>query len=95
MKLLTAIVRDEYALDVSTKLNAADLQCTRIASTGGFWRKGYVTMLIGVEENEIDKALAIIDDNAGPEIDPNLAPSSHPPHRATIFVLDVDQFARY
>lgn len=95
MKLLTAIVRDEYALDVSSRLNAADLQCTRIASTGGFWRKGYVTMLIGVEEDEIERALAIIDDNAGPEIDPELAPSTHPPRRATVFVLDVDQFARY
>lgn len=95
MKLLTAIVRDDYAGDVTAALNEAGLSVTRISSTGGFWRRGNVTLLIGVDEEAIDRALEIVDQHAGPEIDPEAAARTHPPSRATIFVLDVNAFSRY
>jgi uncharacterized protein YaaQ len=95
MKLLVAIVRDEFAADVAASLNEAGLGVTRISTTGGFWRRGNVTLLVGMEEAEVDTALNIIDTRAGPEIDESLRQGEFPPHRATIFLLDVDSFAQF
>ena len=95
MKLLLAIVRDDFAADVTFALNSKGLSVTRISSTGGFWRRGNATLLIGVEEERIPETLDTINAHAGPEIEPGSAPSSHPPRRATIFVLDIDSSAHY
>ncbi len=95
MKLLMAIVRDDYAADVTYALNAAGFSVTRISSTGGFWRRGNVTLMIGLEDDRVDQALETINNNAGPEIDTANAPAGHPPHRATIFVIGVSEFAHY
>lgn len=60
MKLLITIVQDQ---DVSSLLEAlieADFRATRLASTGGFLRQGNTTLLIGVDENQIDAVLTII-----------------------------------
>jgi len=89
MKLLMAIVRDDYEADVTRALNNSGFSVTRVSSTGGFWRRGNTTLVIGVEDDQIDKALEIIDREAGPEIEATDAPESHPPHRVTIFVLNV------
>ncbi len=95
MKLLMAIIRDDFAPDVNAALTEQGFSVTRISSTGGFWRRGYVTLIIGVDEPQIEEALKLIDANAGPELDPSLAPPEHPPRRATVFVMDVARFARY
>jgi len=95
MKLLLAIVRDDFAADVVAALNEEGLSVTRISTTGGFWRRGNVTLLIGLDEAEVDHGLDIINAHAGPEVAPKLASDARRPHRATIFVLDVDATARY
>ncbi len=96
MKLILAIVRDDCAADITGALNEEGYRVTRISSTGGFWRRGNVTLLIGVEEPEVESALAIIDRHSGPcagEEGPS--DSGHPPHRSTVFVLPVHRFAHY
>jgi uncharacterized protein YaaQ len=95
MKLLMGIVRDDFAADVTFALNNKGYSVTRISTTGGFWRRGNVTLLVGVDDTQIDDALQIINAHAGPEPSVEHAPASHPPSRATVFVLDVDSFARY
>lgn len=95
MKLMLAIVRDEYAADVTIALNQKGFSVTRISSTGGFWRRGNVTLLTGVEEDEVDSVLEVVNSHAGPQIEPQTDQSAHPPRRATIFVLDVDTATRY
>jgi uncharacterized protein YaaQ len=59
---------------------------TRVASTGGFLRRGNTTILMGVEEEQIEPALDIIRalclDGHEREVGEK---------HATIFVLDVDQ----
>lgn len=95
MKLLIAIVRDDYAGAVTAALNEQNLRVTRVSSTGGFWRRGNATLLIGVDESELETALEIINRNAGPEITPEQTAKGHPPHRATVFQLAVNEFARY
>jgi len=95
VKLVMAIVRDEYAADIAAALNEAGLGVTRISSTGGFWRRRNVTLLTGLAEADVDRALRILNEHAGPEIADELKQGPHPPHRATIFVMDVDDFAQF
>lgn len=95
MKLLVAIVRKDFASDVRHALTSAGFRVTQISTTGGFWRVGNATFLIGVRPERVDEALRIIDASAGPEIDKTTAPATHPPARATIFVLPTDEVAQF
>ena len=95
MKLVLAVVRDEYGGDVVAALNERGMSVTRISSTGGFWRRGNVTLVIGVEEDQLELAMETINANAGPAIAPQTSDSAHPPHRATIFQLGVDSFHHF
>jgi len=95
MKLLMGIVRDDFTPEVTAALNNEGFSVTRISTTGGFWRRGNVTLLVGVEDHEVDKALEVIDAHAGPEVEAKAASRSHPPHRATVFVLGVRAVERY
>ena len=47
MKLVLAIIHDEDSQKLTTALNRARFQVTKLASTGGFLRVGNTTMLIG------------------------------------------------
>jgi uncharacterized protein YaaQ len=95
MKLLLAIVRDECAADITYALNSAGMSVTRVSSTGGFWRRGYATLLIGVDESRVAEVLDAVDQHAGPPVDSANAPATHPPHRATVFVLNSELYAHY
>ena len=87
MKMIVAIVRDEDSEGVSQSLIAEGFRVTRIASTGGFLRRGSTTFMVGVEENQVDEAIQIIKDNCTLSIEPGLK-------RATLFVLNVDRFTQ-
>ena len=95
MKLLMAIVRSEFEANVNFALNEKGFTVTRISTTGGFWRRGNTTLLIGVEAENVDEALQTINEKAGPKIESDRAPEAPPPHRAPIFMLDVDSFSQY
>jgi uncharacterized protein YaaQ len=85
MKLIIAIIHDSDNEPVSRALTSADYRVTCIASTGGFLRRGQSTLLIGVEDERVDKALEIIRENCASHTDPNIK-------RATVFVLKVDKY---
>jgi uncharacterized protein YaaQ len=85
MKLIIAIIRDSDNEPVSRALTSADFRVTCVASTGGFLRKGYSTLLIGLEDEQVERALTIMRETCSPTNDPNLK-------RATVFVLKVDQY---
>jgi len=95
MKLLLAIVRNDSAGDVVSALNEQGFRVTRISTTGGFWRRGNVTLLVGVEDEQVDEALKLIDSSSGPTVEAEAATTGHPPHRATVFVLGVSSFEHY
>lgn len=84
-KLIIAILRDHDATAVLDALVAANFRATRIASSGGFLREGNTTLMIGVETEKVDAAIAAIKSATGP------APANGA-HRATVFVLNT---ARY
>jgi uncharacterized protein YaaQ len=87
MKLIIAIVRDTNSDIISHALTDNDLRVTQIASTGGFLRRGHATLLVGVEDNQLEQALGIIRENCK-------SPESEE-RKATIFVLKVDQFIHF
>lgn len=84
MKLVIAIVRDIDAGSVIEQLVTHGHRVTRVASTGGFLRRGNVTLLIGVEEQNVQLVIDIFRDTCSPP-DPDQ-------HRATIFVVDAPHF---
>lgn len=87
MKLIIAIIKDEDNDSVSKALTKNDFRVTFIASTGGFLRSGRSTLLVGVEDKQVEKALDVIRSNC------KKADESKE-KRATIFVLKVDQFTQ-
>jgi uncharacterized protein YaaQ len=88
MKLIIAIIRDTDNEQVSQSLNNANFRVTCIASTGGFWRHGQNTLLIGIEDDQLDVALKIIRENV-------TRPTETDSHHTTIFVLKIDHFSQF
>lgn len=87
MKLIIAIIRDEDSDPVSQALIEAGFRVTRIASTGGFLRRGSSTLMIGVEDEKVDEAIQTIQENCSLAVEPGLK-------RATLFVVKVDRFTQ-
>ncbi len=84
MKLIIAIIRDIDAGHMIDQLVTHDHQVTRVASTGGFLRRGNVTLLIGVDEQHVQPVIDILRDTCSPP-----EPGQY---RATIFVVDAPHF---
>lgn len=87
MKLIIAIIRDDDNEDVSNALIEKGYRVTRIASTGGFLRRGMTTLMIGLEDEKVDEAFEIIDKACSQSPEPGL-------RRATLFVLKVDRYSQ-
>jgi len=87
MKLIIAIIKDEDNEAVSRALTKQDFRVTLIASTGGFLRSGRSTLLIGLEDEQVEKALEIIRQNCKKD-------DQAKEKRATVFVLNVVQFTQ-
>ncbi len=60
MKLILAIVSNDDSSSVSSALNKANFSVTRLATTGGFLRAGNTTIIVGTEDEKVDKAIEII-----------------------------------
>lgn len=86
MKLMIAIVKDSDALSVIDALVEHQIRVTRIASTGGFWRRGNVTLLIGVPAEQVDEVLRLIEAHC--------APPQAGEHKATVFVVPAEGFTQ-
>jgi uncharacterized protein YaaQ len=60
MKLVLAIVQEKDSGRLIDALTEAGFQATMLASTGGFLRSGNATVLIGVDDAEVDRVLDIV-----------------------------------
>lgn len=83
MKLMIAILQVDDRPVIET-LVAHGHRVTRVASTGGFLRRGNVTLLIGVEEQEVESVLSLLR-----EMCPPLESGRH---CATVFVVNTPHF---
>jgi uncharacterized protein YaaQ len=59
MKLLVFVTEDNVADPTVDALIEQGFRVTRLASTGGFLRKGNTTLLVGIQEAAVDRAIAI------------------------------------
>lgn len=106
MKLILAIVSNDDSSSVSSALTKNNFSVTRLATTGGFLRAGNTTIIVGTEDDKVEKAIEVIGNESKrrTEIVPSTASydigryASFPVEvqvgGATIFVLDVDQFKK-
>lgn len=107
MKLIIAIVQDQDAPNLIEDLTDNEFGVTKLTSTGGFLKSGNTTLLIGLEEERVDQAKEIIEENCKTrEITTSLMTVTMPgdtyiPYPlevkvggATLFILDVDQHIR-
>jgi uncharacterized protein YaaQ len=60
MKLLVFVTEDGAADPTVDALVEQGFRVTRLASTGGFLRKGNTTLLVGVEEANVERVIAIV-----------------------------------
>ncbi len=88
MKLIIAIVPDNETDEVSHALTSSSFRVTQIASTGGFLRRGHSTLLIGLEDEQVDDALGIIRKSRNPSSDANAK-------GGVVFVLKVDDYIHF
>ncbi|MHC5099962.1 cyclic-di-AMP receptor [Peptoniphilus genitalis] len=108
MKLVIAIVQDEDSENLIRSLNENNFKVTKISSTGGFLKSGNVTILSGIEDEELDKFMGILEENSKTrEVKRTIQPVNIPGQAmipvpitvkvggATIFVTDVVDFKRF
>ncbi len=104
MKLVLAIVSNDDASNVSSALTKENYQMTRLATTGGFLRAGNTTLIVGTDDDKVERCIQIIGEESKQrtEIVPSTASydngrfASFPVEvqvgGATIFVVNVEEF---
>lgn len=107
MKLIIAIVSGRDAHNVLSELTRRGMGATKLASTGGFLREGNTTILVGVEERDVELVLSVLRRTSSvrqetlspPATSPGIEPVSFPVEvsvgGATVFVLDVDRHEKF
>ncbi len=85
MKLMIAIVNDSDYDKIAHQLTDEQYRVTCIASTGGLFRRGSTTLLIGLEEEKISRAVEIIKEFSTSGDGPGS-------HKAAIFVLNIKEY---
>lgn len=60
MKLALFVVDNSKADITVDTLVQNGLRVTRMASTGGFLRRGNTTLVVGAEESDIERAIALV-----------------------------------
>jgi len=103
MKLVIAVVQDEDSEAAVQALTEREYRVTRLATTGGFLRRGNTTLMIGVEGAQVDDVVAVLRQKCRrrtvftPLVSetPMMLPSSVVEVEvggATVFVLDMERF---
>lgn len=93
-KLVIAVIQNEVADAVVDALLEADFRTTRLASTGGFLRRGNTTLMIGAEEDQVNYVLDLIKQAARAGMTSQDTGDGSPAAAATVFVLDLEEYQR-
>jgi len=94
MKLIIAVVQNEDADNIVDALLEARYRATRLASTGGFLRRGNTTIMLGVQDEQVDEVLDVIKQKAQPRPVSSPQGDSVKSGAATVFVLELEQHER-
>jgi uncharacterized protein YaaQ len=66
VKLLHSILDDRSAGRVADALVARRFGVTRINTVGGFLKRGNATLLVGVDDDQVEEAIALMREAYGP-----------------------------
>ncbi len=109
MKLVIAIVQDDDVHKLASSLRDNGYSLTKLASTGGFLSSGNTTIIVGIDDNQVDDVISIIKEvcKTKKKVTASTPPSSccsaggYIPHTievtvggAVVFVVDVDKFEK-
>lgn len=107
MKLILAIINNDDAASVAASLTEEGFTITKLSTTGGFLQAGNTTLLIGAEEETVQRACDIIRRESftrtkkvptNASFGKGLAPGDRQVETqvkgATVFVLSVDSFEK-
>jgi uncharacterized protein YaaQ len=108
MKLIVAVVHSEDAGSLVDALLERDFRATRLHSSGGLLKQANATIILGVEDDEVDEVMAIVRESCTsrtavvnpmpPIMEPGEFFMPYPLEveigGATIFVLPVDRFEK-
>ena len=110
MKLIFAVVHDDDTNKAVRRLNEKKFRVTKLSSSGGFLKRGNTTLMLGVEDEQVDEVFKILEKECSkrkqvevttpyPQGDLSMISYSYIPITvevggATVFVLDVEQFRR-
>ena len=107
MNMIRAIVQDDDSIDLVENLTEKKFGVTKLATTGGFLKSGNTTLMIGVNDDEVDNAIEIIKKICEKRKEVVIStpvsgnsqmymqyPIQVEVGGATVFVLDVDKFIR-
>lgn len=109
MKLVVAVIQDKDSHKLLAGLTQEGFRATKLSSTGGFLREGNTTLLVGVEDTDVERVTGIIKSacRAREQLVTPLSPMGGPADSyipypveilvggATIFVLDVERFEKF
>ena len=104
MKLIIAIVNNDDSSTVQSALTEGGFFVTKLATSGGFLKKGNTTFFVGTNDDKVDGAIEIIKANAKKRVEkePTVPPTEMGEFftpimvdvlvgGATVFVVDVDR----
>ena len=106
MKLIIAIVNRDDANAVTRNLTKNGFSSTQLSTTGGFLLAGNITLLIGVKDDQVQRAIDTIREHSHSrkQMVPAITEMSYgfmpvmpvevTVGGATIFVVDVERFER-
>lgn len=106
MKMVFAIVNNDDANDVMLALTKKKISVTKLASTGGFLKKGNTTFITGVEDDMVEEVIEIVKEHSRrrtqlmPMDYAHFAPGVAPMPvevvvgGATIFVMNIEHFEK-
>ena len=91
MKLMIMITRDEDSDAVVQTLVQSQFRVTRMASTGGFLRRGNSTLLVGVEDDQVEQVIALLRAARGVSAETSVEDD---PNRITLFVANMPFYTK-
>lgn len=96
MILVMAVIHGDHAHKITRKLMENDFRVTTLSSSGGFLKVGNETLLLGIEEDSLDKLVSVLKEECekvnvkhGMKDDKEV-----PINTANLFVMKMDQFKR-
>ncbi|HEY7025131.1 MAG TPA: cyclic-di-AMP receptor [Candidatus Limnocylindrales bacterium] len=105
-KLLIAVVHAQDAGQLVEALRGADMRVTEVLSRGGFLQARNAMLYIGVENDEVDEAMHLIEENCKSHTESvtaepmgvfgegNWMPAEVTHGGATVFVVPLDEIRR-